>query len=85
MYSVIALEEVRVPREFKTFRGAQIAAVRLCRKWESMVTVLDSNAMEVGVAEFRYATWSPIPPFKSLFGDGVVYAKFYLTPQELLA
>lgn len=87
MFSVIALEITRVPREFKTFRGAQVAAVRLTRQWESMTTVLDSNGMEVGETEFRTYNLPPLLGSKGQAwapGDGIVYAKFYLTPREVL-
>ena len=81
MYSVIALEEVRVPREFKTFRGAQIAAINLSRKWESKIVILDSDGMEVGETEFHNWQWGN----RKVPGKGLVYARFWNTPRELLA
>lgn len=55
MFNVIALEEVRMPHRVSRFRDAQIAAIRLTRKWESACVIMDDRGRVWG--ETVYVNW----------------------------
>lgn len=81
MFAVIPLDAdvVRVPQEFKTFRGAQIAAVNLSRQWQSDVAILDDKGLLWG--ETAYHNWDWVN--NCHIPGGRIYARFYCEAREV--